>query len=279
MNSAQKSHFLKNAKSLLKDRKTLPLLPQSAQKIISSVSDEFIGMKDLARCIEEDPVISARIVGLANSPFYGLSDEIASVEEAIIRVLGLDLTRGVAIGMACSAVLDSSQVSGFDQKRFWQSALTRSALSSSIASHSSVLSDELPRCSLIGLLANIGLFAAVAVVPEQTEAVFEPGVDSIQAKMIADIGCDSRHITAALMELWMLPSNMQTVFQAQCNDDWQDGGFTPSQACLFLANAFCRYDIEEIQKHELTPILIEKLGLVTELETIDLTRKKIHTDD
>ncbi len=63
--------FLQNAKELLGQKNALPVLPASAQKIIESITDEFVELETVSSCIEEDPIISARIVGIANSLYYG----------------------------------------------------------------------------------------------------------------------------------------------------------------------------------------------------------------
>ncbi len=266
--------FIQNAKDLLGQRKTLPILPASAQQIIASATDEFIELKTLARCIEEDNVISARIVGLANSSFYGQTNEITSVEEAIIRVLGLDLTRGIAIGVACAGILGSNSATGFDRERFWRSSLTQSNLASNIATNSASLADHVALGSLAGLLANIGLLAAVSIAPGKTQPALAPKSDCLRSQMMMHLGCDHRHITAALTELWTLPPQIQAVFSTRCADEWALDECSSLHACLVLADAFRWHSPKTIKDLPQTPQLIKKLGLSVSLETIAAKQEK-----
>ncbi|MGI9289023.1 MAG: HDOD domain-containing protein [Pseudomonadales bacterium] len=266
--------FIRKAKDILGSRKTLPVLPASAERIIASTTDEFTDLTTLSHCIGEDPVISARIVGLSNSAFYAQQRPITSVEEAIIRVLGLDLTRGIAIGMAVSDVLGSSLATGFDGERFWRSSLSKSALLSSIAKNSATLSDQVPLCSLTGLLANIGLLAAVAIVPDETQVAIETSDECLRAEMRLSLGCDYTHLAAALAELWSLPGEVQATFLARCSDDWVQEECTPLQACLFLADTIKGNDLEAIVALPNTARIVEMLGVSNALDSVILSQEK-----
>lgn len=268
--------YLRKAKEILGNTKTLPVLPSSAQDIIASTTDEFVDLRTLANCIGKDPTISARIVGLANSAYYAQTKEIVSVEEAIIRVLGLDLTRGIAIGMACSSVLGKTSVTGFDPERFWQSSLTKSALSTSIAKRSTCLTDQAPLCGLAGLLANIGLLAAVAVAPKETQLAFDTEAESLRSKMTLSLGCDYRHITAALAELWTLPGKIQEAFTDRCDEEWSPSDGAHLQACLSLADSYQEHNLEATAMGKLagTSQITKILGLSSGLEAIAVGQEK-----
>ena len=262
------------AKDIIGKRKTLPVLPKIAQKIIALTADEFVELSALADCIEEDPIISARIVGIANSAFYGQKNEITSVEEAIIRVLGLDLARGIAIGMACTSVLDATLVAGFDRERFWRSSLTHSSLSFSISKNSTVLAGREPLCSLAGLLTNIGLLAAVALAPSETQDALDANSESLHSQMTLTLGCDHRHMTAALAELWTLPKDLQEVYSIRCTDNWVPDESPPLLACLHLASMFKQHDLDVLEDFPQTSQLSKVLGLSKDLEPIMVGQTK-----
>lgn len=227
---------LQIAKELLGNITTLPLLPKSAQNIIELSTDPFVNLSQLSQAIEQDPVISARLIGLANSAFFAQVTEITSVKDAIIRALGLDLTRGIAVGMACSSIFDTGSVTQFNSERFWQSSLTKSALTTAIAHDSEHLNQQAPLCSLLGLLSNIGLLAAAAIAPIETQHSLEKNTHDLQSEMLIQLGCNHQHITAVLAELWHLPKALQTVFLMRCDEAWASTTYTPMQACLYLSD-------------------------------------------
>ena len=269
---------LKKAKELLGNRKTLPVLSSTAQAILSEASNQFTDLKSFARCIESDAAISARIVGVANSSFYGQVNEITSVENAIIRVLGLDLARGIAVGMICSNSLGSPQAASFDPERFWKSSLTKSIISSTIASNSLSLAEQVPLCSLTGLLSNIGLLVAAVIVPNETQASIEAEGQCLGSQMNLRLKCDHRHFTAALAELWTLPNEIQNTFTTRCEFDWATDkvsrGLSPIQACMSLVDIIKTNDFEQISEMPQVSRLINILGIPQQLDFVSASLKK-----
>ena len=62
---------------------SLPPLPDTAQKILTCFGDEFIDAKKVAEVVEGDPGICAKLLGLANSAYFGLAEPVNSIGEAI----------------------------------------------------------------------------------------------------------------------------------------------------------------------------------------------------
>ena len=75
----------------------IPPLPQNTQRLLDVLGDDEVNLEDVARSIEEVPVLAARIVGLSRSAYFGAGTA-RSVADAIIRVLGLRLVRSLALG-------------------------------------------------------------------------------------------------------------------------------------------------------------------------------------
>lgn len=57
----------------------LPTLPQVVIKILEAVEDEYSSAADLTTLLEQDHAISARVLRLANSAFYGLRNEVDTI--------------------------------------------------------------------------------------------------------------------------------------------------------------------------------------------------------
>src|SRR5579872_3465265 len=56
--------------------------PGVAQKILALIRDPDFDMVEVAECLEHDPALSARVLGLVNSSRYGLAHKIASIRHA-----------------------------------------------------------------------------------------------------------------------------------------------------------------------------------------------------
>jgi HD-like signal output (HDOD) protein len=81
---------------LLKRIKQLPPLPESAIKIESIYQDPDSSFMDMVRVLEKDSLLTADILKAANSPLYGFSREVTSVERAV-SLFGMGAIRGFAL--------------------------------------------------------------------------------------------------------------------------------------------------------------------------------------
>lgn len=103
---------------LLKEATRLPTLPSVAFQVMRLASDPKSAAEDLAKIIEADPSLAARVLRIANSAYYGLSKRLDSVKQAVV-VLGFNTVRSLAVS---AAVMDKFEPAGadFDWPAFWQ---------------------------------------------------------------------------------------------------------------------------------------------------------------
>ncbi|HOJ12870.1 MAG TPA: HDOD domain-containing protein [Deltaproteobacteria bacterium] len=80
-----------------------PTLDASRMRIFRMLQDETAGHEEIERAVSCDPAISARVVKLANSPFYRHSDHHVGIAKAI-RTIGLDMVKCIALS---AAVIDA----------------------------------------------------------------------------------------------------------------------------------------------------------------------------
>src|SRR5215813_12155396 len=74
-------------------------LPEVTVKIIKIVEDPKTTARDLHDIIKHDPALSAKILKVVNSAFYGLPGQISSVDRAIV-LLGLSAIKNISIAMS-----------------------------------------------------------------------------------------------------------------------------------------------------------------------------------
>jgi putative nucleotidyltransferase with HDIG domain len=74
-------------------------------RILRLGEDAETSVGELARIVEADPVLSARVIRLANAPYYGFSGRISSASRAVV-LLGFDTVRALSVGAAVSLVGD-----------------------------------------------------------------------------------------------------------------------------------------------------------------------------
>jgi len=98
----------------------LPTIGAVAAEVMRLAGDPSADFGKVAAAVENDPSLAAKVLRLANSPFYGLRGEVASVERAV-ALLGMAQVRNIALSL--SLIRDFSGAYGgetFRWDRFWE---------------------------------------------------------------------------------------------------------------------------------------------------------------
>lgn len=179
----------------------LPVMPDVARQIFDTFTDEWITVPQLCEIVNQDPAISARLLGVANSAYFAAVGPVETLETAVSQVLGLELARGIAVGMTCSSMAQFDQCAHFDANRFWVSAITVSQAAMKVSPAASE-----PKAALFGLLWNIGLLAYAATYPQQCDELLtaEEGA-SLAKRFHATTGESINGVGRQLCEAWELP--------------------------------------------------------------------------
>jgi len=196
--------------------RNLPELSAASLKIIDAVNDPDISIDDLATVLSVCPVLTCRLLGLANSAYFGYAGEITDLRVAIVRVLGLNLVKSLSISVLLNLALDSRKCSQFNSERFWMDALLTATLSQQF---SLLIHDEAVDPSTAytaGLLLNIGLIVAIYLLPEESNVILlntEENGSSISKEMTCLLGKNQYELGGVLLEHWHLPAIYQTVLK------------------------------------------------------------------
>jgi len=205
----------------------LPPMPSIAQEILIASNDETSDMDDIARIIKKDPALTAKIIGMSNSAFFGFSRNISTLEQAIINVLGLDLVKGFALSLAMSSVFDPEKCTNFDLKRYWASAFITAELASGFTNHidsKQVLDPN--QLYLYGLLHNIGILVLANRFPNIMSELFLVAKTNMEKRLIEyekeTIDFNHHDAGAWLGHKWKLPYEIIDVIEHHHDLDYQD---------------------------------------------------------
>ncbi|WP_297483156.1 HDOD domain-containing protein [Sulfurimonas sp.] len=84
-------------KTLLANIDNIPPLPESVQEVERVYNNSDSTLDDMQKAIEKDPILTANILRLVNSPAYGLKHQITDLKQAV-SLLGKDTIRTFALG-------------------------------------------------------------------------------------------------------------------------------------------------------------------------------------
>lgn len=107
----------------IRNIKDLPTLPGVATRILEVTSQSEAGAQELAQIVSNDVSVSAKVLKMANSAFFGFSHQITTIPQAVV-VLGFSSVRSLALGVSVFETLNQSDASSaFDHEAFWIHAI------------------------------------------------------------------------------------------------------------------------------------------------------------
>jgi putative nucleotidyltransferase with HDIG domain len=119
MKASDKKKELKKIVSLV-NKSEISSIKQTVSQIISTINDPKSTAKDLTKLIEIDPPLTARLLKLANSAYYGYAKEISEIQEAIICI-GFDSVKELALSQkVCELFKSKVYVKGYSREALWQ---------------------------------------------------------------------------------------------------------------------------------------------------------------
>lgn len=194
----------------LSEIQELPTLPEVALRIRALIVSEEGNAKMLARIIEHDPSLSAKILKVANSAFYCTPNKkITSVKLAITRI-GFNQIGHIA--MAVSLIREFSRKSDIlDYHQFWKHSLSAAFLTQIIPETENVIEPN-HALFLSGLFHDIGILIFDQFFHNQFEQIInyamEKEISYLEAEK--DIFPNETHavLGSALMEMWKIDSSV-----------------------------------------------------------------------
>jgi len=110
----------------------LPALPAVAMEVVEMVDNPRTSASKLGKVISTDQALTAKVLKIANSPFYGFPRKISTIDFAII-VLGYDALKEIVISISLISSLQKKSDGLFDAKGFWDHAIATGVLARRLA--------------------------------------------------------------------------------------------------------------------------------------------------
>ena len=145
----------------------LPMLPAAVRELMTAFRDDDVGFDDLARKIDIDPAITARILRVANSSFYGMSGSIATVGDAI-RLVGLRTVETIVMQESLAQPFHGPGCPTFDFPKYWEHSLATAIAAQELARESGRAMNE---AFTAGLIHDLGSLALASHFPQEYREV------------------------------------------------------------------------------------------------------------
>jgi len=141
---------VEGARTLLEQFNNLPTLPKAVRDLLAEFERPQVDLDRVIALVRADPVISVKLLRLANSAFYHRSGSVSRIEDAVI-FLGLQIVRNLvlAIGLAGSIKFPQS----FPKSVFWRYCLHSAVVARYLAG---VVRTDREAAFTLGLVRSIG---------------------------------------------------------------------------------------------------------------------------
>lgn len=193
-------------REVLRKAKGLPTLPTAVARLAALLDDETAGAADFEKIVKPDPALTANLLRLANSAFFGARRQITSVRQAI-ALMGVRRVFELAASASFSRVLPN-RIPGYeiDAKGFWRHSVAVAVLAEHLVKRAGRRPPEMTFTA--GLLHDIGKLAIGSVLVEESEEILSrmwgSDVSFVQAEKNV-IGTDHTEVGDVMAEEWNLP--------------------------------------------------------------------------
>ena len=157
---------------LQQDQLTIPSLPEVATRVGRVIEDKSCNAETIARIIQADPAITAKIVKAANSVFYGGRVPVESCPQAVIR-LGMNVTHGLVVNYTMQDLFKTkSKQINLRMRQLWSHSIKVAAICYVLGKVCKTINPD--EAMAIGLLHDIGVAAILSQAAKYPDLISDP---------------------------------------------------------------------------------------------------------
>ena len=223
--------------TLLDEVVTLPSLPDSVDKLTAMLDDPNCDMKSVATIISSDPAIALKTLRLVNSAYYGLGQEVTSVDHATV-LLGAKVLKNLAMTATAFECMKNSATQFLSHSVACGFAMKSIVLSGSIQGF--VGSED--EAFTYGLIHDIGKVILEEYLPDEYAQVGQVAEDEGIPWYLAEqrvIGVDHAELGARLAQKWKLTSAVVNAIRGHHELDTCHEAHRGLASSLAVANRLC----------------------------------------
>lgn len=238
MDEAKQQRLKKVTQSII----GLPTLPAVVTQLIGLIDNPKTSARNVAQLISADQALTAKILKLANSAFYGFPREIATVDLAVV-VLGFETVKNLGLSVSVLERFSSAgENTHFDRQKFWEHSIACGVAAKLLAEklHYRSFSGE---AFAAGILHDIGKlilsqyfsvdFKQIIDLMEQGDLYIGKAEEEILGVTHADVG-------GWLAQRWNLPDQLEDAITFHHAPGRAAPGRNELPSLIHLADLLCR---------------------------------------
>ncbi len=232
------------AERLVKDLDNLVALPQAYLQISQMINSPRHSALDIGKIIAQDTDLSARLLRIVNSAFYGIPVPVETISRAV-TIVGTSDLHDLVLATSASRIFKDIPGELMDMGEFWGMSVYTGIVASTLAERCNILHCE--RLFVQGMLHDIGRLPIYLRLPERAREILlitNGSYDTLSATEQKILGFTHTEVGAELTRAWNLPESIQTITR-------------------------CHHQPEQAAEYKIETSLIHISSILAECETLD----------
>jgi len=197
-------------RSILAGIQSLPSLPSTYTRLMDELSAPDATVESVGDLIAEDVSLTAKLLQLANSAYFGLSRRASTVAEAV-QILGFSMVKTLALSIFMYTRFDPARLPGFPLERIWKHSVATGLTARKLAMQERKGPEIVDVGFTAGILHDIGKLVMGLALPEEYQACVARAVQETMPQWQAEresLGVTHAEVGAYLLGLWGLPADL-----------------------------------------------------------------------
>jgi HD-like signal output (HDOD) protein/CheY-like chemotaxis protein len=185
---------------------SLRSVPRIYDELVQLLARPEVGLDQVAALVETDPAMSAKVLQLVNSAYFGLPQRTTSVRHAV-TCLGLELVRGLALISQVFKAAEGGRIEGFSVDRLQTDAVRTARLAKIFVADPS----QRDEAFTAGIVHDVGYLVLAAGAPAELAAIIRQSTETDRPAHELErelLGTTHAEIGAYLLGLWGLPCSI-----------------------------------------------------------------------
>jgi len=249
--------------------KTLPTIPRLYENVRAELTSDDPSINRLANVIAGDPSMTAKVLQLVNSAFFGLRRQVSDLEQAV-SLLGIENIKTLILTQQLFSEIGGHNIGSLCLESLWNHSLQVGTLAQQIARHEKAERNIVSASMTAGMLHDIGKLILAANLTESYDRIIElatrEGYDLHRVEHL-EYGATHAGLGAYLLGIWGLPEPIVEAVAFHHEPNTETGNNFTALSAVHIANALLhesREPASDSESHVDTDYLHE-LGVMNHL--------------
>jgi HD-like signal output (HDOD) protein len=253
--------------------KTLPSVPRLYNQLREQLQSETISSLAVGNIIAQDAAMTAKILQLVNSAFFGLSENVNTPKKAV-TILGLNTIKSLVLGIQVFSEYQGQKKLPISVDAIWENSLHVSSLAVSIARSLGLGGREREDARVSGVLLDIGMLLSFQIPGYFQNVKFNKNGQTVIESEYQFLGTSHAEMGGYLLGIWGLPNSIVEAVTFHHMPSLQGTREIGLLTSLHLANGLlemCQIEKDKNYASYLDMPYLQKLGLTDRLDEWNIT--------